>query len=421
MKLVQFGAGNIGRAFVGQLFAQAGWEVVFADIDEALVAALNRARSYIVEIRDEPPGRITVRNVRAVNGGDRAAVAAELATADAAATAVGAHALNSIYPLIAAGLVRRRELRGGPLDILICENLHDAANIFRAGLAQHLPADFDLAAEVGLIETSIGKMVPLVAEEERRRDPLTVHAEAFNTLIVDGRAFKRPVPAVPGLDAKDHMAAYVHRKLFIHNLGHVAAAYLGFVAHPERSLLWQALADSRVLDIARGAMWESGRALIAAYPAEFDRAGQGEHIEDLLRRFRNRRLGDTVYRVGRDLYRKLGPGDRVVGALRLQMRHDVPPQATATALAAGLLFSAVDESGRRLPEDERFAAAVQQLGPGAVLTDVCGLDPRDCDHAYVLAGVPKLYDRLRSADTREATLDEFAAASRAAVSRIVGS
>jgi mannitol-1-phosphate 5-dehydrogenase len=414
MKLVQFGAGNIGRAFVGQLFARAGWEVVFVEIDLALIAALNRERRYAVEIRDEPPQRITVEGVRAIDARDRAAVAEEIATADIAATAVGPHALDSVYPLLAAGVLRRRELRGGPLDVLICENLRAAADLFRENLARQLTEDFDLELDVGLVETSIGKMVPLISDAERRRDPLTVYAEAFNTLIVDGRAFKRPVPPVPGLEAKDNIAAYVDRKSFIHNLGHAAAAYLGFVAQPDRVYLWQALEDWRVETITRSAMWESGQALMAEYPGEFTPANQREHIEDLLRRFRNRRLGDTVYRVGRDLFRKLGPADRVVGALRLQMKRGVEPAATLAALAAALLFRAADEAGEPLADDVRFAAALKALGPEAMLAEVCGLDARLSEDAAIIARVTGLYHRLHDDAQRRTTLDTIAAACEAA-------
>jgi len=409
MKLVQFGAGNIGRAFVGQLFARAGWEVVFVDVDATLIEALNREHRYTVEIRDEPPDRIIVENVRAVDARNLAAVAEEIATADCAATAVGPQALNSVYPLLAAGLIRRRELRGGPLDILLCENLRAAAEVVRAGLLPHLPEDFDIEGEVGLIATSIGKMVPLISDAERRRDPLTVYAEAYNTLVLDRRGFKRAVPSVPGLDPKDSIAAYVDRKSFIHNLGHAAAAYVAFVAQPQATYLWQALEDRRVEAIARGAMWESARALIAQYPAEFDRANQGEHIEDLLRRFRNRRLGDTVHRVGRDLLRKLGPADRVMGALRLQMRHGIEPTATTAALAAALLFRAGDESGMIFADDARFAAALEQSGPRAVLADVCAFDPRTTADAAIIEGVAQLYERLRDAAQRPAAFDEIAA------------
>ncbi len=411
-KLVQFGAGKIGRSFIGQLFSRAGYEVVFVEVDAELVRALKARRRYRVVIKDAVEEEIWVENVRAVPAGDTAQAAEETAAADIAATAVGAEALDSVYPLIAAGLLRRRELGGGPLDILICENLRAASQVFREGLTRHLPDDFDIDARVGLVETSIGKMVPLISDDARRRDPLVVYAEAYNTLIVDRRGFKMPLPAVPGLDAKGNMAAYVDRKLFIHNLGHAAVAWLGFVAHPERAYLWEALEDSRVLQAARGAMWESALALIAAYPAEFDRANQAENIEDLLRRFRNRKLGDTVYRVGRHLERKLAPQERVMGSLRLQMEHGIEPRATVGALAAALLFGAVGDDGEELAEDARLRAAVERLGPRAVLADVCGLDSRARGDAEIIERAAGLYHCLRDAQQRGQTLDELAAAGR---------
>ena len=394
MKLVQFGAGNIGRAFVGQLFARAGWEVVFVEIDLALIAALNRERRYAVEIRDEPPQRITVEGVRAIDARDRAAVAEEIATADIAATAVGPHALDSVYPLLAAGVLRRRELRGGPLDVLICENLRAAADLFRENLARQLTEDFDLELDVGLVETSIGKMVPIMPEDARRSDPLLLYAEAFNTLIVDRRGFLGPVPDVPGLDPKDNIAAYVDRKLFTHNLGHAAAAYIGHVVHPEAVFMWQVLDDREIHNAARRAMWESARSLMLRYPYEFDEHDQSEHIEDLLRRFANTALGDTVHRVGRDLPRKLGPEERVIGALRLDQQEGVPAPYTTLTLACALRFQAPDENGHLFSSDAETSSRIAREGAESVLRDICRLDPADPFDASVIQEASKAYHYL---------------------------
>ena len=212
MKLVVFGAGNIGRSFVGQLFARAGYEVVFIDVDAELIAALNQEGRYSVEIRDRHPEAIWVEGVSAVHGGDRDQVLGQLAEADIAATAVGPKALKHLYPNIAAGLRLRHERGAPPLDIIICENLRNAAGVFLEGLHAHLPDDFPLEAMVGLIETSIGKMVPIMPDEVRERDPLLLYAEAYNTLILDAKGFRNPIPNVPGLDPKENMAAYVDRK-----------------------------------------------------------------------------------------------------------------------------------------------------------------------------------------------------------------
>jgi mannitol-1-phosphate 5-dehydrogenase len=287
---------------------------------------------------------------------------------------VGPAALPHLYGVIAAGLQKRQARGGGPLDLILCENLRHAAEIVRAGLRERLPEGFPLDEAVGLVETSIGKMVPLMTAEQRREDPLLVFAEAYNTLIVDRQGFRGGVPDVPGLDAKENMAAYVDRKLFIHNLGHAVAAYVGHLALPDAAYIWEAVGDERVRAAAAAAMWESGRALIAAYPDEFNEAHQREHIGDLLRRFGNRALGDTIYRVGRDVLRKLSPEDRLIGALRLQAQQGVASPYTVLGAAAACLFRAGDENGELFPADRRFAEEVYPRGLNTVLTEVCELD-----------------------------------------------
>ena len=82
MKLVQFGAGNIGRSFIGQLFSRAEWEVVFVDVDETVIRALNERRAYTVDIRDDQSETWRIDNVRGVNARDTEAVAVEDILAD---------------------------------------------------------------------------------------------------------------------------------------------------------------------------------------------------------------------------------------------------------------------------------------------------------------------------------------------------
>jgi len=387
MKIVVFGAGNIGRSFVGQLFARAGYRIVFVEVDQAIVAALNREGRYRVEIRDRKPGTILVEGVSAIDGRDRDRVAHALADADIAATAVGPSALPHIYPVIASGLLLRHKSGAPPLDIIICENLRNAAEAFAAGLRPLLPADFPLAQSVGLIETSIGKMVPIMPEEARRHDPLLLYAEAYNTLILDAKAFRNPIPNVPGLDPKQNMAAYVDRKAFIHNCGHAAAAYLGYLTEPRWVYLSEAMADDRVQEGARRAMWESARSLIRRYPDEFDEANQREHIEDLLLRFANKALGDTIYRVGRDLPRKLSRDDRMVGALLTDAAEGVPAPYTTLATAAGFLFRATDERGGMFPADARFSQDLASKGIEWALAEVCGLRAGDATEVAIAASI----------------------------------
>ncbi len=383
-KLVQFGAGNIGRSFIGQLFSRAGYEVVFVDVNDELVSLINERRRYRVLIKrnDRDDETVWVENVRAINGNDRVAVAGEIADASFLATSVGKGALRHVFPVIAQGLAARRETNPGlPLDIIIAENIRDGAAWFAEELRALLPEGFldgrkDAAvAPLGLVETSIGKMVPIMRSEDLAADPLQVFAEEYNELIVDKNGFRGTIPDFVGMKPVSEIRAYVDRKLFVHNLGHAAAAYLGFRNRKEARFIWEVLEDRGVFDEVQEAMRESAGALVLEYPSVFSAGELEGHIQDLLFRFRNRALGDTVFRVGRDLYRKLDREDRLIGAIILAQEHGLAWPAIARAVRAACSFDARDENGLPFRQDSVFMQTEVPKGIRGILTDVSHLDP----------------------------------------------
>ena len=95
-KSVVYGAGNIGRGFIGQLFSESGYEVVFIDINQELVDRLNSNGKYPVQILDPRENKeFYVENVRAVNGRCLSVSAEEISNADIMATSVGVNILRN--------------------------------------------------------------------------------------------------------------------------------------------------------------------------------------------------------------------------------------------------------------------------------------------------------------------------------------
>lgn len=375
--LVQFGAGNIGRSFIGQLFARNGYEVIFVDVVDRIVELLNERHSYrlVIKRNDKPDEIINIENVRAINSKDTPAVAQAVASADYVATSVGKNALPFIFPNLAHGITLRENLfPGRPIDIIIAENIHNGAAFYRESLRPLLPQDFPFSQRVGLVETSIGKMVPIMRAEDIEKDPLWVFSEEYNELIVDRHGFLGPLPEIDTLNPVDNIKAYVDRKLFIHNMGHAATAYLGYADNANITYIWEALENPKVLGLVQCAMRESAAALVAAYPKDMEPAALEEHIINLLDRFRNRALGDTVFRVGRDLYRKLDREDRLVGAVLLAARFGLPYDAIAEAIRASLQFKAVGEDGKPYPADAEFLAKEAPRGLRHVLVSVSKLN-----------------------------------------------
>jgi mannitol-1-phosphate 5-dehydrogenase len=218
-------------------------------------------------------------------------------------------------------------------------------------------------------------MVPIMKPEDLAQDPLWIFAEEYNTLIVDRAAFRSAIPEVPGIKPVDNIRAYVDRKLFIHNLGHASCAYLGYSYSHELTTIAEAITIPEVRTGTRDAMLQSAEALLLEYPQTFSRKELVEHVEDLLTRFANRQLGDTIYRVGRDLYRKLGREDRLVGAMLLAQRHSCDYDAISRAFAAALQFAALSSDGELFPGDREFRELELPRGVASILTRVSKLDP----------------------------------------------
>ncbi|MCJ7582671.1 MAG: mannitol-1-phosphate 5-dehydrogenase [Candidatus Aminicenantes bacterium] len=391
-KMIQFGAGNIGRSFIGQLFSRSGYEVVFIDINKELIRKLNEKRAYklIIKRNEFPDEIILIENVRAIDGYDKEAVIREMADADIIATAVGKYALPQIVPIIAQGLQLKYEKRGkNPLDIIIAENFRNVSDYLRKELKSYLPREYPFDGLVGLIESSIGKMVPLMKEEDKKRDLLWVFAEPYNTLIVDKKGFKNPLPNIRDLWAVENIKAYVDRKLFIHNLGHSASAYLGYQFNPKMTFIYEALEVPEIYKTVLECMKQSAVALNRAYSKDLTLQDLQNHIDDLLFRFQNKSLRDTVFRVGRDLYRKLDKNERLVGPMLLAQRQGTPYHKIKSVFYAALGFKAKDEKGEMYPSDKIFFQREYPRGLEHILGSICHLSSYQNEEAKVMKEIAK--------------------------------
>lgn len=365
---LQFGAGNIGRGFLAQLFHESGLEVVFVDVAEATLAALNTQREYTIHIVGPDAAEIRIDGVRAVSGWDQEQVAAEIATAEILCTAVGAVALPLIAPTLAAGLEQRYRTSGRAVNILLCENLYNAASLMREAIATHLPESVQTAVleRVGFVQAVVSRMVPLQTEEDRRADPLGIKVEAYKHLPIDADAWIGAPPAIVGMEPVTPFAAYVERKLYTHNCAHAVLGYLGYAAGHRYG--YEALGDPRIASLLKAVLDETGQALIRKHGFAPDL--HAAHVADLLARFQNRELGDTCRRLARDPIRKLAPDDRLIGAARCCEAQGVAPRAMAWAIAAALRYD--DAQDPSAPELQRL---MQAVGRERTLKQICDIHP----------------------------------------------
>lgn len=371
---VIIGAGNIGRGFIGQILSEGGYNVCYVDVVQATVDALNKFHEYPLEIVSSAGSeRRIIKNISAVDGNDREAAARAIADCAICVTCVGAKAIKFIIPNLVAGVKLRCAEKKAPLNLLICENLMDADKYIRSLLEPELTEDE--LAQVGLVETSVGRMVPLPDKALLEKEPLLVRAEAYPVLPCDRDAFLGEVPEIPNVIPVSPFRFIIERKLYVHNMGHATCAYLGMCKG--HTTISEAIADPEIRVIVREAMTESVCALSKRYDKPLHELLS--HTDDLIRRFGNTALGDTCARVGADVPRKLAKSDRLTGASLSVLEAGGHPTYIAIGAAAALVQYAPEDAEAAFTEltgvesgeyREATLAFYRMLRDGASLADL---------------------------------------------------
>ena len=379
-KALHFGGGNIGRGFIGKILAEAGYEVVFADINMTVIDRLNQDHGYTVHVVGEGVDQHeTVQNVRGINSGDEAAVTAEISDATLVTTAVGPPVLEILAPLLARSLAARYRAGGAPLNIIACENMVRGSSFLKEKVLAAAGDDAALIdANTGFVDCAVDRIVPPVRGGDA--DPLAVTVEVFSEWIVDSTQFKGAVPAIAGMIATDKLMAFIERKLFTLNTGHTALAYFGQLAG--KKTVGEAMQDDAVRHAAEAVMKESGAVLIRRYA--FDPAAHRAYIDKILKRFANPYLHDDIDRVARQPLRKLGAQERFIKPLNGMLEYDLPHDATVRAIAATLHYHNPDD-----PQAVEMQYYRQAHGIAATLVKYS-----DFDNTAVVAKIEAAYQAL---------------------------
>ena len=375
---VHFGAGNIGRGFVGLILHRAGYEVVFADVVDELIDGLKRTPSYRVKEVGLESREEVVDNYRAVNSRrDEPAVVDEIASADIVTTAVGPTVLKFIAPVIAAGL-RKRPGGAAPVAVMACENAVNATDVLAGHIREQVPdAEWPaVTARTVFANTAVDRIVPA----QSGQDGLDVTVETYFEWAIERPPFGGQEPSIPDATWVDNLAPYIERKLFTVNTGHATTAYHGFARGISK--LSDALADDAVRAAVEGVLAETKQLLVAkhGFPAEAQQA----YVDKILQRFANPYLPDTVDRVGRQPLRKLSRSERLIGPAAELAERGIRPQYLLATVDAALSFDVPQD-----PESVELQHLLKTLPAAEATERITGLTPADPLYADVLAVVSR--------------------------------
>lgn len=369
---IQFGAGNIGRGFMGAILERSGWHVTFADVVEPIVDAINTQKHYTVHILDQECYNWEITNISAVNsaGPD---IAPAIAQCDLITTAVGPLVLPKIAVTIAQG-IQARIAAGNkePMNIICCENGLRTTTRLKNETFKHL-SDAEIAfcdEYIGFADCAVDRICPKPDFE----NPLDAAVEEYMEWDVERSAWKGPLIEVEGLTYTDNLMGCLERKLFTLNSGHAICAYLGSLKGYKTII--DSIRDEAIGRIVHKAMQESGEGLIKEF--NFDPDTHHAYVERIFRRLQNPQLQDEVQRVGREPIRKLTPGDRLIKPLTTAASYGLPVDHLAYGAAAALLFDCPED-----PQSVELLAKIKAEGVEKTLTFYSELQPDNPLHKRI--------------------------------------
>ncbi|MGE6369393.1 mannitol-1-phosphate 5-dehydrogenase [Planococcus kocurii] len=342
-KAIHFGAGNIGRGFIGALFSESGYHVTFVDVADQVINKLNEEKGYQVKLAQSQEETIAITNVSGINNRTHENDVIEaIQQATYLTTAIGPNILPLIAPLIARGLAKRITATEDKLYVIACENQIGATDILKQHILDNLDEETktQLEEKICFFNSAVDRIVPI-----QNQDSLDVLVEPYYEWVVETT---EDIPPVTGMTIVKDLAPFIERKLFTVNTGHAVIAYLGYLAG--KTTIDETLGDEEIVREVRATLKETGAYLIKQY--KLDEAEHLAYIDKNIERFKNAYLNDGVTRVGRAPIRKLGPEDRLIRPATQAQKAGLPYTHLANAVAAALLFD--------YPEDEE-AVEIQEM------------------------------------------------------------
>ena len=343
-RAVHFGAGNIGRGFIGKIMSEAGYEVIFADVNTQVIDQLNIDKEYEVEVVGENSKTDVVKNVSGIMSNDPEKVKEAGLAVSLITTAVGPNVLKIIAGSF-ADIIKARKDKGmeEELNIIACENMVKGTTFLKENIYEKLNESEKEYAEkyIGFPDSAVDRIVPPVNAEGKK--PTYVVVEEFYEWIVDRNLIKGELE-LEGMIKTDNLMAYIERKLFTLNTGHAITAYIG--KYKKYKTIDESIKDTDIRNIVKGAMGESGEVLIKRYG--FDREAHFKYIDKIIKRFENIYLKDDVERVGRQPIRKLGKNERLIKPLSGTLEYGTSNENLVTGIAYALKFDGSDEESIKL-------------------------------------------------------------------------
>ncbi|QIQ21700.1 mannitol dehydrogenase family protein [Zophobihabitans entericus] len=339
MKAIHFGAGSIGRGFIGDLLHDSGYQIVFIDVNAQLAEQMNKTGSYDLYLVDENYKKKTINQVSALSPlTQKEQVIAAICDADLITTSVWADNLAKIAPVLHLGLLARKAKNRPKVNVVVCENAMENGDILLAELLKCQPSvtKSELNQLACFPNTAVDRLV--LNSHRDGNDTIDIGRD-FELVIEKHKLVDSTDEPIKGAEYTDNLSKYLARKLYVINGGHAWAGYIGYVYGYD--IIQDVFNDQKLVGQVKETMREVAQLLVKQY--QFDYQELLDYIDFAVNRFQTPGIVDTINRVCRSPIRKLAPQDRLVGPAVLCEQYQCDNHFIIKGIAAAFLFFNADD------------------------------------------------------------------------------
>lgn len=383
MRAVHFGAGSIGRGFIGDLLYESGYQITFVDVNPQIIQQINQTNSYDLYLIEENHAKKTIYPVQAFSLiENEEEVIAAIVDADVITTSVWANNLVKIAPILRKGLTLRAQAEKQKINVLACENAMFNSELLKKYILedQTMLTEDELAQVASFPNTGVDR---LVIEDQMDGESVIRIGKDFELVIEKNRLADSNSLPIRHAQYTNHLLKYLERKLYIINGGHAWAGYIGHLKGYQ--IIQDVLQNQQLLEEVQQTMMESARLLVKKYDFQMD--DLVDYIHFALSRFLIPGIRDPIERVCRSPIRKLSPNDRLVGPCQQCEAYGLENQRLLQGIAAAFLYYQP-----RDPQSIKIQKHVKEEGIENAITYYTGIDRHSRMHEQIL----KFYKALKN-------------------------
>lgn len=373
-KAVHFGINGRGLGIIGASLEEAGYDLVFIDIEGSFAENLAAAQGYTVQItRSENPQSLEIRGVRVLT--DSTQYAGEIASADIVTTSLGLPHLAGIAPYLAEGLKERAQRETSrKLAVMACEQAVNATDFLATFVRELYPAaDADAAFANVFIDRDI-----LI---EPSIENLTVTVEDYCEWVVEVGPFLDERPHIPAVTWAENLAPYITRQLFTVNTGLSAAAYFG--AKAGITQLSQTFQDPRIRRQIEATLAETKDLLVQQFG--FSPEEQQNYLEGTMQRLEKLSTDMTVEQMASRPISKLSRYERFISPAADLAELERPIDALLAAIDALLDYESTSDTEACQLSEKLEGLKTGEISAEDLLEELTELEPKHPLYPRLLA------------------------------------